>query len=448
MQRLLLLGMNHTTAPMAVRERLVFDPAQRAAALGEFRARFPNCEAVLLSTCNRVELYIARELHGRPMMDEIAEFFVGSRSVSIESIRPHIYEKTDRGMIEHLFTVASSLDSMVLGETQILGQVREAYDAAHAMTATGSLLNPLFQRAIAVGKQVMGETALAEGRLSVASVAVDYAKRIFDHFDDKTVLNIGAGKMAHLVLRSFAGLSPKKLLICNRDLAKAQSLADKHQGHAVAFENLEDHLTGVDIVITSTGSTQPIITAKQFAAVHRRRRFRPIFLIDIALPRDVEAAVGELENVYLYNLDDLQQVVSQTHAGRRGELDNARAIVKSAVDQYVIDHRVRAMGPLIDRLYKRSHQLAQEELARTLNKLSNVSEAEKAHLEELARRIVNKLLHDPVHALRHAEDTHATGNSYQHAMEQLFKISPAESDGTPPNPNSETRIPESMPNDE
>jgi glutamyl-tRNA reductase len=311
---------------------------------------------------------------------------------------------------------------MVLGETQILGQVREAYEAARELNCVGPLLNPLFQRAIAVGKQVMRETQLAEGRLSVASVAVDYARRIFEQFDDKQVLCIGAGKMAQVVMKHFSALSPKKLLVCNRDGAKADALAAQFNGQSVPFEKLEEHLTSVDVVITSTGSTEPIITAKRFLAAQRKRRYRPIFIIDIALPRDVEAAVGKIENVYLYNLDDLQKVVLQTQTGRQGSIDSAKKIVVSAVDEYLRAHRIRTMGPVIDQLYKRYHQLAQEELNRTLAKMPDASDAEKSHLEELARRIVNKLLNDPVQALRSVDDSHVPASQYVHAMERLFKL--------------------------
>ncbi len=422
MQRLHLLGLNHTTAPLEVRERLAFNPTQRAAAMASFHERFPQCEAVLLSTCNRVELYTSRAVHGHPRVEEVVDFLTGFHAVPSDAVRPHLYQKSDQETVEHLFTVSSSLDSMVLGETQILGQVREAYDAAREQSCTGAMLNPLFQKAIAVGKQVMRETALAEGRLSIASVAVDYAGRIFDHFNDKTVLCIGAGKMAQLVLRHFAAVSPKKLLVCNRDGSKAATLAAQFGGEPAAFEALDDHLASVDIVITSTGSADPIITAKRFAAAHKRRRYKPIFLIDIALPRDIEAAVGEMENVYLYNLDDLQKVVSQTHAGRRESIDSARQIVSSAVDEYLLSHRARTMGPVIDQLYKRYHQLAQEELARTLNKLPTITDAEKSHLDELAHRIVNKLLHDPVAAMRKADAAHGPADQYIHAMEQLFKL--------------------------
>ncbi len=422
MQQLHLLGLNHTSAPLEVREKLAFNNAQRSSALSAFRQKFPDCEAVLLSTCNRVELYIARAVHGHPRADEAVEFLSTFHGVKPAALDAHLYHHAGRDVVQHLFSVASSLDSMVLGETQILGQVREAYEAARDLSCAGTWLNPLFQRAIAVGRQVIRQTPLAEGRLSVASVAVDYAGKIFDHFGDKKVLCIGAGKMSQLVLRSFAALRPKTLLVCNRDGQKATALAPRFDAAPVAFEQLDDHLASVDIVITSTGSSEPIITASRFAAVHRRRRYRPIFIIDIAMPRNVETAVGRLENVYLYNLDDLQNVVSQTHAGRQGTVDAARGIVGAAVEEYLAAHRIRAMGPVIDQLYKRYHQVAQDELNRTLNKLPGVSETEKTHLEDLARRIVNKLLHDPIKALRAADDSHQPSSQYVHAMEQLFKL--------------------------
>jgi glutamyl-tRNA reductase len=422
MQRLHLLGVNHTTAPLEVREKLAFNNAQREAALRAFKQQFGECEAVLLSTCNRVELYIARPVHGHPRAEEALSFLSAFHAIDPQIVQPHLYHHSGREAVEHLFSVASSLDSMVLGETQIIGQVREAYEFARDQSCAGSLLNPLFQKAIAVAKQVIRDTSLTDGRVSVASVAVDHAGRIFDHFGDKKVLCIGAGKMAQLVLRNFAALKPKSLLICNRDGAKADALAGQFNGTAVPFESLDDHLAAVDVVISSTGSAKPIIAADRFSIVHRKRRYRPIFLIDIALPRDIEPAVGQLQNVYLYNLDDLQKVVAQTHDNRQSTIVEAKKIVTDAVEEYLRAHRIRALGPVIDQLYKRYHSVAQEELQRTLHKLPNMSEEEKAHLDDLARRIVNKLLHDPVQALRSADDTHQPASLYVHAMEQLFKL--------------------------
>ena len=416
MQRLHLLGLNHTTAPVAVRERLAFSPDQRAAAMAAFRGQFPGCEAVLLSTCNRVELYVARA-GGHPSAGDVAGFVAAFHGVPADTFHSHLYHRSERPLVEHLFNVAASLDSMVLGETQILGQVREAYDAARLAGTAGPLLNPLFQRAVAVGKQVLRETPLAEGRQSVAGAAVEYAGQVFDSLGNKSVLCIGAGKMARLVLQAFADKSPKRLIVCNRDGNKAAELAAHFRAEAAGFESLDDHLSAVDVVITSTGSADPIITAARFATVHKRRRHRPMFLIDIALPRDVEAAVGEFDNVYLYNLDDLQRVVAQTHAGRRESVEAATRIVAAAVDEYVAAHRARALGPTIDALFKRYHQLARDEVDRQ----PNLSDAERQQRHELARRIVNKLLNDPVQALRRADAAH--GPQYVHALEHLFRLS-------------------------
>jgi glutamyl-tRNA reductase len=418
-----------------VRERLAFNARQQSEAVAKFRQQFDACELVLLSTCNRVEFYTARATHGHPREEELIRFLSDFHSVPASEFTSHLYHRSDREVIQHLFHVASSLDSMVLGETQILGQVRDAYETCKSLASVGPMLNPLFQRAIAVGKEVMHETALNEGRLSVASVAVDYARRIFDHFNDKTVLCIGAGKMATLVLQNFAALRPGRLLICNRDPGKAEALATRFGGTQVPFENLSEHLVAADIVITSTGAAHPIITRQQFDGLRKRRRYRPIFLIDIAVPRDIEASVGDADGVYLYNLDDLQQVVSQTQSQRTEALGSARAIVARHIELFIASHRQRELGPAIHRLYSRYHAIAQEELARTLNKLPNISEAEKAHLEDLARRIVNKLLHDPVQQLRHSGADHASAAPYLHALEKLFQLGDEQS---PSEPRSDT----------
>ena len=269
---------------------------------------------------------------------------------------------------------------------------------------------------MAVGKQVLHQTSLAEGRHSVAGAAVDYAGRVFDSLANKSVLCIGAGKMARLVLQAFADRHPKRLLVCNRDGAKAAELAGLFRGEAASFDRLDDHLAAVDVVITSTGSTDPIITAQRFATVHKRRRYRPIFIIDIALPRDVEPAVGQLDNVYLYNLDDLQAVVAETQAGRKESVVDARRLVSVAVDEYVAAHRARSVGPTIDALFRRGHELAKAEVDRQ----PGLSDADRQRQYELARRIVNKLLNDPVQSIRRADSSH--GVNYVHAIEQLFRL--------------------------
>jgi len=433
MQRLCLLGLNHHTAPLEVREKLVFDAAQANEAVGTFRARFPDCEIVLLSTCNRLELYTTHPTDG-PLAahdawaEHLRQWLADHRELSAEVFSESLYHKSETAAMEHLFSVAASLDSMVLGETQILGQVKAAYDLSRQLGAAGPVLHPLFQRAAAVGKQVLSQTALGEGRVSVASVAVDYARRIFDTFTDKTVLCVGAGEMSALVLQNLADLQPKRLVVCNRDPAKAATLAQQFHGESDDLHKLAAHLAAADIVVSGTGSATPLMTRTMFDGVMKKRRYKPVFLIDIALPRDVEAAVGELDNVYLYNLDDLQQTVSATHGQRREAVEAARQIVAEHARQFVMAERTRELGPAIDKLYRRYHAMAQEELDRTLAGQTNVGPEQKAELQELMRRLVNKVLHDPVRTLRQSEALHGPTAQYLHALEMLFKLN---EDGEP-----------------
>jgi glutamyl-tRNA reductase len=424
MRHVRLLGLNHSTAPLEVREKMVFDGAQSRAAIRAFRAQFPDSELVLLSTCNRVELYTTPPNgDGEASWTEhLTGMWAELRNVPAAAFQHCLYHKAGPWATEHLFTVAASLDSMVLGETQILGQVRQAYELARELGAAGPVMHPLFQRAVAVGKDVMTQTPLGEGRMSVASVAVDYARRIFDTFTDKTVLSIGAGKMSALVLANLAQLHPKRLLVVNRDRAKANWLADQFHGEAADLAQLADHLAIADIVVSGTGSATPIITRAMFEGVMRRRRYKPVFLIDIALPRDVEAAVGEADNVYLCNLDDLQKVVATTGSQRREALDAAGKIVAEHLREFTHAQRARELGPAIDKLYRRYHSVAQEELTRTLTKMTNVAPEDKAQLEEFVRRLVNKVLHDPVRTLRQSDSLHGPTSQYLHALEMLFQI--------------------------
>ncbi|WP_428937389.1 glutamyl-tRNA reductase [Fontivita pretiosa] len=430
MQRLLLLGLNHTTAPLDVRERLAFSAAQQRRAIELLRQQYPQAEAVLLSTCNRVELYIAREVHAQPRVQQMIDFLSQFHGVPVDQFRLHLYERAEREAVEHLFGVAASLDSMVLGESQILGQVRQAYDLSRQLGAAGPVLNPLFQRALAVGKQVMNSTPLGEGRVSVSGVAVEYARQIFDHFQDKTVLCVGAGKMSKLALRGFAALKPGRLLVANRDEHKARRLAAQFAAEAVPLTQLDAHLVEADIVISSTGAVEPVITRRHFQGLLRRRRYRPIFIIDLAVPRDVEPAVAELEHVYLYNLDDLQRAVARTHSQRSKVVEQARAIVQQHVEQYLAWQRQRELGPAIDQLYRRCHAIAADEVARALNRIEGLDEPQRAAAQqlmgELARRIVNKILHDPVTTLRQGDQLHAPAGQYLHALQRLFHLEPAE----------------------
>jgi glutamyl-tRNA reductase len=414
--------LNHTTATLEVRERLALDAQRQREVIALVKQSF-NCEAVALSTCNRVEFYLARP-DVPPAAEDLTRLLSQFHRLQSDQFVPHLYERSGRPAVEHLFNVAASLDSMVLGETQILGQVRQAYDTSREIGATGPVLNPLFQRALSVGKEVQTHTGLSEGRLSVASVAVDYARGIFDRFGDKTILCIGAGKMTSLVLQHFALLKPGRLIVCNRDPQKAAALADRFGGEGASMDALDEQLARADIVVTSTGASQPIIGREQFEKLLRRRRYRPAFLIDLAVPRDIQEQVGELENVYLYNLDDLQRVVAETRGQRNGAVDAAQAIVQRHLDEFDAWLWRRAMGPAIEQLYARYHAMAGEELDRFVGKMSNLTEADRAHLREMTRRIVNKVLHDPIQALKQGESAHGPASQYRHAIEKLFKLNP------------------------
>jgi glutamyl-tRNA reductase len=424
MDRVRLVGLNHTTAALEVRERLALDTDRHRQIIETVKTTF-NCEAVALSTCNRVELYIAHP-DSPPDVQDLTRVLSIFHAIDPQSFAPHLYERNGRSAIAHLFNVAASLDSMVLGETQILGQVRQAYDASRQLGAAGPVLHPLFQRALSVGKEVQTHTNLSEGRLSIASVAVDYARGIFDHFHDKTILCIGAGKMTSRVLQHFAPLKPGRLIICNRDPDKAAVLADRFASQLAAesapIDHLDNELARADIIVSSTGAAHPIIHRDQFARLLRRRRYRPAFLIDLAVPRDIEPAVGELENVYLYNLDDLQRVVAQTRGQRNQSFDAAQAIVNRHVDEFEAWLQRRDLGPAIEQLYTRYHAMATEELNRAIAKMPRLSDAERVHLREMTRRIVNKFLHDPVDALNHTDSAHGSPSQYRHAIEKLFKL--------------------------
>jgi glutamyl-tRNA reductase len=424
MDRVRLLGLNHTTAALEVRERLALDAATHQRVIEVVRQSF-ECEAVALSTCNRVEFYLAHP-STPPSAHDMTRLLSTFHAIDSDLFAPNLYERSGRSAVEHLFSVAASLDSMVLGETQILGQVRQAYDTSRELGATGLLLNPLFQRALAVGKEVQTHTGLSEGRLSVASVAVDYARGIFDHFDDKTVLSIGAGKMSSLVMQHMAALKPGRMVVCNRDPAKAVALAQRYGGEGMSMDSLDEQLARADIVIVSTGAGTPIIGHAQFKKLLRLRRYRPAFLIDLSVPRDVEVEVGELGNVYLYNIDDLQRVVAETRGQRTEAVEAAQAIVQRHVDEFDAWLKRRAMGPAIEQMYARYHAMANEELNRVAGKMPNLSAADRAHLQEMTRRIVNKILHDPVEALKQSDSSHGAASQYQHAIEKLFKLAPQE----------------------
>ena len=421
MERLSLLGLNHVSAPLEVRERLAFDADQTQAAIAMLRQTFDTSEFVLLSTCNRVEIYSTRPEHGplstpaawtRRLTRWLADF----HQVPADSFASCLYTRSSEQVMEHLFVVAASLDSLVLGETQIAGQIKAAYEISRQLGAAGRVIHPLFQRAMALGKQVASQTGLCEGRASIASVAVNRAQAAFNTLAGKTVLCIGAGKMCALMLENLAALHPHKLLICNRDPKKAADLAARFKGNAIDLKNLPDHLPAADLVITGTASLTPIVTRTMLEDSMKHRPHRALVVIDICLPRNVEASAGELPNVTLHNLDGLLDTVQATLTHRQKAVGEAHALVAEHMRQFLIAERARRMGPAIDSLYQKYHNAAQE----TLAKLTEIAPDEKARLQEQLRRKVNKALHEPVRKLRQSDSECPFQDLSLHEVEKLL----------------------------
>lgn len=434
--RILSLGISHHTAAVEVREKLALAGDQLEHFTAVFRSTYPQAELVALSTCNRTELYIARPTHESPSIEQLRQMLGSCCQVSeADLLAVSVHRENDQA-VTHLFRVACGLESMVLGEPQILGQVRRAYELACSQRSIGMVLHRVFQRALAVGKQVRTQTAIDSGRTSIGSVAVDFARQIFERFDDKVIVGIGAGEMAKLTLTHLRQLAPAKLWIANRSLPRAQALAEQldlraPQAGVRPLQDLDHLLVEADIVLTSTGATEPIITAARMQPLLRKRRLRPLCIIDIAVPRDVEAAVGSLRNVFLYNIDHLQQVVAQTHQGRTAELEACEHLAGEAARECLAQIQHNDIGQLIRKLRQRLTSLGEAEQARTLRRLQARGEDVEALLQEHTHRLINKILHLPLSQLDHRQ-TDAPLGFYAAALRKLFDLDTVELPSGPP----------------
>lgn len=425
--RTLVIGCNHRSAPVEVREKISFTEAGVGIALRRLRELYPSCEAVLISTCNRIELYLARPASDHPRIDEVIGFMAAFHGISAAEIAEHLYSFEEAEAVRHLFRVVCSLDSMVLGESQILAQAKQALDLARKAEAAGKRLESLFQRAFAVAKEAHSATTIAQGRLSVGSTAVDLARQIFSQFGDKIIMMVGAGKMGELTLKHLLDTGPRRLWVTNRTDERAVALAEriaareKVSVEAVPYAQWIDHLAEVDIVITSAGASEPILTAEAFAPIPARRRYRPLLLIDIAVPRNIEPAVGENDGVFLYNIDDLQQVVETTIAQRREALAQCGRIIEAHLVDFLDRRTAQDLGPLIAALQNRFRGIAESELQRILPKLAGLSPADRELIEQMLHRITQKLLHEPIAKLN---DTSANGAAgiYAETLRAMFNL--------------------------
>jgi len=412
---LIALGLNHQTAPLALREKVAMDAVSLPAALASLAELEGVEEAALLSTCNRTEIY-AQVAEGQEAA--VSQWLARHHGLEADALSSYLYQHVDGGAVRHLFRVATGLDSMILGEPQILGQVKEAWQAARDARSLRNPLDRLFQQTFAVAKRVRTDTRVGAHPVSVAFAAVRLARQVFAQLDQASVLLIGAGDTIELAARHLADARVKRLLVANRTLEHAQVLAGRHGGYALPLSELERHLPEADIIITATASREPILDRRQVAAALKARRHRPMFLLDLAVPRDIAADVAELADVYLYTVDDLEQVIEENRASRREAAQQAEAIIDLQVEHYLSWWQAQGRQDALRHLRSDGLIARDQALAKALEQLEQGEDPQQV-MKRMAHQLTNRLLHAPTTALRQAA---LDGDSdLLRAAERLFK---------------------------
>lgn len=439
-QQIALFGLNHKTADVAVREAFALGTRP---VLGDVLTHGPARlrEALVLSTCNRVEVVVA-DVPDRDIRPVVLSAWAQTCGQDEARLAPHLYEYHGLEAVEHLFTVASGLDSLVLGEPQILGQLKTAYRHAVATHTTGVIVNRLCHKAFSVAKSVRTSTGIGASAVSVSYAAVELAKRIFGEMAGKKAMLVGAGEMAELAAMHLLNAGVSEILVANRTFARAEELAARFHGRPVAFEAFVERLPEVDIVISSTGAPNVIMRAKDIRGVLKARKHKPMFFIDIAVPRDIDPDVNSLDNVYLYDIDDLQEVVEENLAQRREEAARAREIIRVRVARFGEWLRSLDLQPTIVDLFQTGEDIAHRELRKTLRRLGpDVSDETRQALETLSLSISHKLLHEPIVFLkRRAREEQ--GDRFIDLTRRMFNL---DREGIPPNPHADRKPPEDDP---
>jgi glutamyl-tRNA reductase len=395
---LTLIGVNHKTAPIGLRERIAISREDLPEVTRALAAVPGVSECMIVSTCNRVELLASVE----GVNTDLAGFLHRHFALDPSLLAPHLYRHRDQDAVRHLFRVAASLDSMVVGEPQILGQVKEAYSVARASGAISGQLEHLLQSAFAAAKRVRSETEIGSNSVSIASVAVDLARKIFGSLAGRTVFLVGAGKMSELAARHLVQQGAGNLLVTNRTIERASSMAERFNGRVIPFEQIHETAGQADIVITSTGSPHPIFRREHGQMYMQRRRNRPMFFIDIAVPRDVDPAMNKLEGIFVYDIDDLQAVAAAHLAERSREAGDAEALIAAEVERFHQRQRTVNVAPAIVALQKQAEEIRQAELRRVQARLGPLTPEQTAAVEALTRGLVNKFLHPPMQAIKQA----------------------------------------------
>jgi len=417
---LILVGVNHKTTPVEIREKLAFTKGKIEESVDRL-FNFPDIiEHTILSTCNRVEIY-ARANCQDSAIKAIKQFICDFHEVSPVELEDHFYSYRNEEAVEHLFRVSSSLDSMILGEAQILGQVKDAYSLAKDLRSTGLVLNQLFKKAFSIAKKVREETGIAERSVSISSAAVELAQKIFDDLENRTVMLVGSGEMAELAAKHLISYGVKTIYVTSRTYDRAANLARTLNGSALDFEAFKNELHRADIVITSTSAPNFIIKKEMVEKAIHERKNKPIFFIDIAVPRDIEPDVNDLENIYLYDIDDLHVVVSANMKEREKEADNAMNFISQEVTKFNNWVGTLDAVPTIVEIRKKAENIRIQEIEKTLKKISHLSEDDKKLLRQMSSSMVNKILHKPTIKLKQKTQSE-DGHVYLKAIRHLFHL--------------------------
>ncbi|HEX8798794.1 MAG TPA: glutamyl-tRNA reductase [Terriglobales bacterium] len=415
---LIVIGVNHQTAPVEVREQFAIPEARLPEAVKTLASQPGIEEAMIVSTCNRVEV-VARTQDANANLHECLQTLYGFDPYPY---RKYLYEYRERDAVRHVFRLASSLDSMVVGEPQILGQVKEAYATARAVGAVTSQLDALYSRAFAVAKRVRTETAIATSAVSIASVAVELAKKIFGNLKGKSVYLVGAGKMCELAARHLMVHGASKIYVGNRTYERATALAAKFNGEPIVFDQLYETVDRADIVISSTGAPHTIFRKEHGEKFLSRRKNRPMFFIDIAVPRDVDPQMNKLDGIFVYDIDDLQQVVTSHISDRRAEADRAEAIVQLEVDKFQARMQTLDVVPTIVSLQEHLETVRQAEIDRVRGRLGTLTPEQELAVEALSRGIINKIMHTPITTLKSAARESSESTTVIDLVRKLFNL--------------------------
>ena len=418
---IIVVGLSHKSAPIEVREKLNFPESTLPDALRKLMTYEGVRESLIMSTCNRVEIYASVQDTDKGI-DRIKQFISDYHGLSREALEQSLYVYSDAQGVRHTFRVASSLDSMVVGEAQILGQLKDAFDIALKTKTTSTIMNKLIKKAISVAKRVRTETRLAEGAVSISSAAVELAKKIFGDLVGKTVMLLGAGEMAELAAQHLLGNGVKNIMVANRTFERAEELAKEFKGDAIRFEHFPDSLVMVDILICATGAPNYVVRREMVSRALKERRHKPIFLIDISNPRNIDPDVDKVDNVYLYDIDDLQSKVDVNTEGRAKEAARAEELVTLEVETYLQWERALDAVPTIVDLREKVEDVRKRELDKALGSLNGISEDQKRAVEAMSQAIVNKLLHAPLVVLKQAAATTETGDNTIAVARRLFNL--------------------------